>query len=27
MGLLGLLAIPFGFDGLFWRLMAKASTG
>jgi competence protein ComEC len=21
MGLLGLLAIPFGFDGLFWRLM------
>ena len=21
MGLLGLIAIPFGFDGLFWRLM------
>src|SRR4029078_4570638 len=21
MGLLGLIALPFGFDGLFWRLM------
>ena len=26
-GLLGLLAMPFGFDGVFWRLMGTASTG
>src|SRR5689334_24874038 len=23
MGLLGLIALPFGFDGLFWRLMGE----
>lgn len=27
-GLLGLLAMPFGFDGMFWRLMdGRASAG
>ena len=26
-GLLGLVAMPFGFDGLFWATWASASTG
>ena len=26
-GLLGLVAMPFGFDGVFWAMMGWASTG